>query len=220
MSRTPTKPLEYRVGDLPAAWPGSRTVTPRKAPFKSTLHGTLVHLAREVAHLGGREVRILLELPNGALDVRQDGKLKAEARPGRAVILSFTDRTGAPHLYPCDRFGWWEDNLHAIAVVLEDLRRAERYGVQSSLLRAGFLALPAPTDSAPAMTPDSAADAIARYSVYSPGMIVESREVARTAIRSARLATHPDKNGGDRARYDMVEAARSVLVAHHGGVAL
>lgn len=217
MGRLPTQPLEYRVGDLPAAWPGSRTITPRKAPFKSTLHATLLHLSREVGHLGGRDVRILLELPNGALDLRSDGKLRAGARPGRAVILSFTDRTGAPHLYPCDRFGWWEDNLHAIAVVLEDLRRAERYGVQSSLLRAGFLALPASTgNGADHMTPGAAAAELARYGRIPESVILESKEAARLAVRDARAATHPDKNGGDRARYDLVEAARGILGTFHG----
>jgi hypothetical protein len=74
------------------------------------------------------------------MDLRRDGMLKADARPRPPVILSFLDREGQRQAYPCDTYAWWEDNLHAIAVVLEDLRRAERYGVQSALLRAGFKA--------------------------------------------------------------------------------
>lgn len=42
---------------------------------------------------------------------------------------------------------------------MEDLRRAERYGVQSALLRAGFKALPSQT--APTMRAEDAAEAIA-----------------------------------------------------------
>jgi hypothetical protein len=206
--------LTYRVMDLPPVWPGKRTSYPKKAPFKSTWSRTLHNLDREIRHLGGRNVEMALDLPRGAMDLRRDGMLLADARPGRAVILMFTDSEGVKHAYPCDTYGWWQDNLHAIATVLEDLRRAERYGVQSSLLRAGFKALPSQT--APTMTAEKAAQLIADITAVGVVHILSSPDGARTAIRAAVNATHPDRNGGDRSRYDGVDAARKVLTSHHG----
>src|SRR4051812_25923572 len=133
--------LEYTVTDLPPVWPGKRTGHRKTAPFKTQWSRTLHILERELKHLGARKVEFALAIRLGAL--RQDGMLRADARPGPAVIVSFIDRDGHRQAYPCDTFAWWQDNLYAIAIVLEDLRRAERYGVQSALLRAGFKALPA-----------------------------------------------------------------------------
>lgn len=206
--------LTYRVVDLPSVWPGKRTTYPKKAPFKSTWSRTLHNLDREIRHLGGRNVEMALDLPRGAMDLRRDGMLLADARPGRAVILMFADSDGVKHAYPCDTYGWWQDNLHAIATVLEDLRRAERYGVQSSLLRAGFKALPSQT--APTMGVTTAAQVLGELSGVDALSIQLSIDSARTAARSAIHRTHPDRNNGERTQYDRVDAARKVLSSHHG----
>jgi hypothetical protein len=69
----------------------------------------------------------------------RDGVIRDDAAALAAIDLVLSrSRSGAASAYPCDNFAWWQDNLYAIAVVLEDLRRAERYGVQSALLRAGL----------------------------------------------------------------------------------
>jgi hypothetical protein len=209
--------LDYTVTDLPPVWPGKRTTYPKGAPFKSRWSATEKALERELGwrHLGARKIELALELRNGGMDLRNDGKLRADARPGRAVILSFLDRDGQRQAYPCDRYGWWEDNLHAIAVVLEDLRRAERYGVQSALLRAGFKALPSRT--APTMDTTAAAEVIAMAAegLATPILIAHDKEVAKTAVRHAIHHTHPDRNLGGRAAYDRVDEARKVLSSHH-----
>jgi hypothetical protein len=206
--------LTYTITDLPPVWPGKRTRFPRRAPFKSQYTRTLKALERELKHLGARKVELALELPRGAFDLRQDGMLRADARPKPAVILSFIDSSGERHAYPCDTFAWWEDNLHAIAVVLEDLRRAERYGVQSALLRAGFKALPAQT--APTMDAETAARVVSEGTLYTIRELVTNADIAKTAVRSAVFRTHPDRNAGDRGAYDRVEVARRVLSSHHG----
>src|SRR3954471_12983319 len=112
-------------------------------------------------------------------DLRQDGMLRADARPGPAVIVSFIDRDGQRQAYPCDTFAWWQDNLYAIAIVLEDLRRAERYGVQSALLRAGFKALPA--TASVTMTAEWAAQLLLRYGTTSmdPAHVLWNKENAK-----------------------------------------
>jgi hypothetical protein len=206
--------LVYRITDLPPVWPGKRTAYRKVAPFKSQHTRTLKALERELKHLGARNVEIALQLRRGAMDLRQDGMLKADARPDAPVILSFVDRDGQRQAYPCDTYGWWEDNLHAIAVVLEDLRRAERYGVQSALLRAGFKALPA--SSTPTMDTELASRVIAGYGQHVPADIRADVSKAREAVRSAIHRTHPDRNNGERSQYDNVDAARKVLSAHHG----
>lgn len=206
--------LIYTITDLPPVWPGKRTATKKKAPFKSQRTRTFFALERELKHLGAHKIELALELKHGAMDLRQDGMLKSDARPAPAVILSFLDRDGQRQAYPCDRYGWWEDNLHAIAVVLEDLRRAERYGVQSSMIRAGFKALP--SQRAPTMDASAAAEIIARGTSYTLRELLGTVEIAKVAVRGAIHRTHPDRNDGERTAYDLVDAARKVLSSHHG----
>jgi hypothetical protein len=206
--------LHYTVTDLPPVWPGRRTQSPRRAPFKSAWPKTLHILAREIRYLGGKNVEIALDLPRGAMDLRQDGRLLADARPRPPVILSFIDNEGQRQAYPCDRFAWWQDNLYAIAIVLEDLRRAERYGVQSALIRAGFKALP--STSTTTLNAQQAAGLIARESDAPALHILADADAAKSAVRTALNRTHPDKNGGSRDRYDRVDAARAVLTSHFG----
>jgi hypothetical protein len=206
--------LVYTITDLPPVWPGKRATYHKTAPFKSLWSRTEKALERELKHLGARKVEISIDLPRGALDLRRDGMLKADARPKPPVILSFIDREGTRQAYPCDTYGWWEDNLHAIAVVLEDLRRAERYGVQSALLRAGFKALPSQT--APTMDTELASRIIGGYSEFVPFDIRNDAAKAKEGVRAALFRTHPDRNNGDRSSYDNVDAARKVLSSHHG----
>ena len=212
--------LQYAVTDLPPVWPGTRTRTPRRAPFKTQWSRTLHLLERELRHLGARKIEIALDLPRGGFDLRQDGMLKADARPRHPVILSFIDRDQQRQAYPCDTFAWWQDNLYAIAVVLEDLRRAERYGVQSQLIRAGFKALPSVT--APTLSVEGAADALASRlnqrgasGRYTASAIVVDPTSARAAVRAALAKTHPDA-GGTLDDFHIVQEAKRVLQAHHG----
>jgi hypothetical protein len=204
--------LEYRVTELPPVWPGKRTISPKRAPFKTQWAKTLHVLERELKHLRARKVEMALDIRMG--DLRQDGMLRADARPKPAVIVSFIDGDGQRQAYPCDTFAWWQDNLYAIAVVLEDLRRAERYGVQPALLRAGFKALPSATT--PTLSTAVAADIIAKHSDSAAFGVEQNADIAKSAVRAAIFRTHPDRNSGDRTAYDRVEAARKTLSAHHG----
>jgi hypothetical protein len=210
------KSLDYSLTTLPPVWPGKMTPDHQRirAPFKTPAWtGLLAELAREVGLLGGQKVEIAVDV--SPTQLRQDGQLRADARPKPPVILSFLDRDGVRHAYPADRFGWWQDNLSAIARVMEDLRRAERYGVQSGLIRAGFKSLPSST-AATLSTLDAAkilADAVPGFSAVS---ISSSADVAKDAARRAMHAAHPDRHNGDRERWDRIERARSVLSSHHG----
>jgi hypothetical protein len=211
--------LEYVVTELPPVWPGKRTVRSRRAPFKTQWARTLNNLERELRHLGARKIEIALAIRLG--DLRQDGMLRADARPGAAVILSFLDRDGHRQAYPCDTFAWWQDNLYAVAVVLEDLRRAERYGVQSALLRAGFKALPSAGATTPTLSTNQAAYFIARMA-DAENADIRSRDVlanrvaATASVRVARAKTHPDA-GGRNEDWTLLQEAVRIVTAHHGG---
>lgn len=210
--------LQYTITDLPPVWPGKRARSTKKAPFKSQWTKTLHALERELRHLGARSVEIALEIRYG--DLRQDGMLRADARPKAPVILSFIDRDGQRQAYPCDTFGWWEDNLHAIAVVLEDLRRAERYGVQSALLRAGFKALPNAGATTPTLSTGQAASLIARLAGSEnvearAADALANRANADMLIRVARAKAHPDA-GGRNEDWTLLQDAERIIRAHHG----
>lgn len=207
--------LEYRITALPPVWPGKQTPSwnRKRAPFKAQWAKTTHILDRELKYLGAKQVQIACEI-RGEYDIRQDGMLRADARPGPAVILSFIDRDGQRQAYPCDRFGWWQDNLYAIAIVLEDLRRAERYGVQSALIRAGFKALPA--TSTATMGTNTAAGVLYRLSGHAVDLILRDAGVAQVAYRSAANKAHPDR-GGSQMDFTLVQEAKRVLEAHHGG---
>jgi hypothetical protein len=215
--------LQYVVTDLPNVWPGKKTGYPKGSPFKTQWTKTLELLGREIRYLGGRKVEIALDLPRGLMDLRQDGMLKADARPRHPVIVSFIANDGQRHRYPCDRFSWWQDNLYAIAKALEALRLVERYGVSADLVRAGFKAIPANTSTA--LSTDAAALVIARRyngngadatAEANARILLSNRDTALRMVRGAMAKAHPDR-GGSASDFQLVNEAKRVLEAHFGG---
>lgn len=203
--------LDYIVTPLPPVWPGKRNAHPTRSRFKTKWSTTLSMLEREIRHLGGKKVEIATDVQGRHL--RNDGQLRADARPGYPVILSFIV-DGQRLQFPCDTFAWWQDNLYAIAKALEALRMVERYGVSKTSQYAGFKALPSQT--APTMDTETASRVIADFSTAPASLIRGDVAVARDAMRVAIFRTHPDRRDGERADYDRVEQARKVLSSHHG----
>lgn len=186
-----------------------------KSPFKTQWTTVMELVAREVGLLGSSRFELALALPHGAGDINRNGQLTASARPGPQVIVTFVDKDGVRHTYPCDRYTWWQDNLYAIGRAMENLRAIERWGVSSQLVRAGFKALPGAGQSTQTMTAQAAADVLARQSeTFTAAAILRSPDIAKQAVREARARTHPDK-GGARTDFDLGEVARSIIEAHH-----
>jgi hypothetical protein len=209
----------YVISEISGVWPGEVTKTRVRSLFKTQWLRTLQLVAREVGALGAVKFEIALSLPHGAGDINRNGQLTASARPEPPVLITFVDRDGVRHTYPCDRYTWWQDNLYAIGKAMENLRAIERWGVFSRLARAGFKALPGPGGSTVTMTAADAAGVLAKHSdTYTAAAILRSDTVAREAIKAARARTHPDV-GGARADYDTVDSARQVIEAHHGAAA-
>lgn len=208
--------LQYTHRPLHDDWPGARTVHPVKSPFRgANWSGTLQLLERELKHLDAKEIVFVLNV--GPRGVNSDGRLRADARvQDPAVIVEF--KSGADRLsFPCDTFNHWHENLRAIALALEALRKVDRYGVRKGRQYEGFKALPAAGRSTINMSVESAARLVAQETAgrYDPDQLIASIDSARGAVRFALAFTHPDRPTGSSDRFHAVNSARGVLAAHH-----
>jgi hypothetical protein len=202
-------------------WPErEETAERRNAPFKASWTTTLNLLAFELDKLSARTVT--LRTMHSPQDVRLDGKLRGDSKnpdhPG--VILTFEKFEGwneegqqsqyVEMKFPCDTFGYWKDNVRAVALALEALRKIDRYGVRSGSQYAGFKALP-PGDFAAVMSPELAADFIAKAAGMGnvPAIatsIIQNVAFGESVYKTAAKTLHPDK-GGDAEEFKKLESA-------------
>lgn len=208
--------MSFRVTTEPLdSWPGAATPDHRRVwpTFTASYSDTMELLERELRALDARgAVVIQVVTRNGANDLRRDGLLRAQARiehPG--CRLSFESKHG-PLTYATDRVRssgarqGWQQNLRAIALSLEALRKVDRYGVaQSGEQYRGWRAIEA-TAAGP-----SPIDVIRKWAGWEVGPDpADARDVAK-AIRWARVNAHPDKHGGDHGPHAAVAAAAKQL---------
>jgi hypothetical protein len=146
---------------------------------------------------------------------RSDGWPKSNVRPlSPRVVVSMLNSKHGPLRYPCDRFDRFEDNVRAIGLALEALRKVDRYGVtRKGEQYAGWKALPASTNAT--MTVEAAAALVANLANTKAATILSDAQLARAAFRDALKLVHPD-TGGSADRFNEVQTARKVLTAHHG----
>lgn len=118
--------------------------------------------------------------------------------------------------FPCDRFTHWKDNVRAIALALEALRKIERYGVKQGAQYAGFYkALPAMGESS---APRDFAAAVSLFSTvlgrrfdHDPkGWTLPQLE---GVWKEAAAKAHPDR-GGSHELMTNVNAAMAAIRAH------
>lgn len=185
-------------------WPGTMTARRRRSQFASTHSATLALLTRELRELGAKHPTLLIALRPE--DFRLDGLPRAgrvAAHPG--IVLSFESKHG-PLSYPCDTFDRWQDNLRAIALALEALRKVDRYGVtKRGEQYRGFLALEA--TAAPAGFEE--VNAALRFLESLVNGWADRTEPARL-LRGAQRIAHPDA-GGDAAVFQRVSLAEAKL---------
>lgn len=184
-------------GDPPAE--GGRT-----SPFTATWATTVELLVDELRHLDAEHVVIELGLEDR--HIRMDGLPRQDARIGHdGVRVSFDSKWG-PLRYETGEFtsaGWrrdqlgWQQNLRAVALAMEALRKVDRYGVSKRGEQyRGWRQLTtstSPEDSI--VTPTQAQAVLDRYGGN---------------VRSALLATHPDR-GGNEDEFRKVQKARELL---------
>lgn len=195
-------------------WPGTLTTTRTRSHFKVGLSDTLQLLDREIWQLTDTRTQresaeLLVAIPAGDL-WRLDGRPRAHAttqHPG--VIFSLDSKHGSLS-YPCDTFTTWWDNLRAIALALEALRKVDRYGVtKRGEQYRGFLAIEATAAPAGFDTAQSAAEFLARL-VGDELAIPIGPNVAKILIRRAQRRAHPD-HGGDAVTFQRVSLAETKL---------
>lgn len=211
--------LDYTHAPLPKQWPGKvRPGGHRRpaSPFKTQWSGTERLLAAELRHLKAKDVVIAVDV-KGLGYFNQMGRLRADARPTSPhVILSFTRPDGVRLHFPCDKFAVWQDNVHAIALALESLRRVDRYEVtRGDEQYVGFAQLPAGKSGA--MSNEDAAGLLEQHSSLPAHTILAEAAVASVAIRMAKRAAHPDAGGSDAAFVKVGEAA-DIISTLHGGL--
>lgn len=178
-------------------WPGEQTSWRQLAPFNAPWLSTIKLLERELSMLAAKNVVFQVALRDN--DLRVDGKPKAgrkAAHPG--VILAFDSKYG-PLKYAVDTFTSWDDNVRAIALAMEALRKVDRYGVtKRGEQYTGWRAIPQTTSG-------------------DPGALINTVDDARRVLepwggdwKVAARDTHPD-HGGDPDEFRKVMRAKELL---------
>lgn len=195
------------------SWPGPFPSEHVRSPFSAPLSTTLSELDRELWYLGsgGRNAPSVLALALGESDFRRiDGLPRANARPAHPGAVLYIESMAGPLSYPCAKFNTWTDNLRAITLGLNGLRRLERYGITSNNEQyAGWKALPSASDSPAGGAVVDEAEALLRRVSEMP----DEPDLTRVS-RVARRCSHPDRHGGDQSLWNRVEAAAHTLRRH------
>lgn len=173
------------------------------SPFTANFSDTVKLLVRELQELGARDTVMEVDIP--ASRIRQDGMPRADARalsPGITLHFTATRVRGRPRLeYDVDSYLYWQDNVRALALALEALRKVSRYRVLAEGSQyIGQKALPAGSGESSMNTAEAAE-------------FFRAEGVTATAegARALEKRFHPDSNGGDRTKWDRLQAAKGAL---------
>lgn len=209
--------FDYRIEAL-EVWPFERS-RPRSHSFKASYSDTLALLDRELRHLGTRGT-VIIQVVTDLGSIRRDGLLRSGAKVGyHGVALAFACKHGNLR-YPCDTYERagsmpsWQANLRAIALSLEALRAADRHGVAGKGQQyRGWLAIEASANGGEPL-PFHDADSAYRWLAAVARTGAPSNASNRLAVvRIARREAHPDRNGGEREKWNQVEKAVELMRA-------
>lgn len=204
-------------------WPEKETAARRSSQFRVTAFKTEKFLREELYKISARDIRLKTFHPEKTH--RRDGFVRVDSRapwhPG--VILEFEkpelsedgDTFYVKMRLPCDTYKLWEDNLRAIAMVLEGLRMIDRHGVSQGAQYQGYLALPPKPGE---MTVEDAALFIAEHSegAAAVGSLMAFQSFADICYKTAAKKLHPDKGGSDE-EFAKLEKAMSLVREHFKG---
>lgn len=181
---TQAYPLQWPLG-----FPRAKNRNPSK--FKTTLPGALTNVEYEIRRLGeesGKMAKDLVISSNFSLSDRNP------AEPGVAIYFRWDE---IDVCFPADQYRRIEENVQAIAKVIEAHRTVLRHG-GFNLLRAafrGFASLPPPTG--PGHQIAAPWREVLGLDARATLPVVEARY--RTLVKEA----HPDR-GGDAARFNLI----------------
>jgi len=161
------------------------------SPFRAPYQDTIDLLERECRMLGAR--RVVVELAITESDLRLDGQPYAGTKPRHPGVTVAFESTHGPLKYTADKFAVWTENLRAIALGLEALRKVDRYGMTSRGEQyAGWKALPSGS--------------------VEEAMVERGRAIIAEHggdVRKALAAVHPDREGVESDEdFKAVNAAR------------
>jgi hypothetical protein len=200
-------------------WPQPEAQERRRAPFSAGWSSTIGTLMTELRHLGPRPKgpawselsypKSVLQLAMREQDFRRtDGLPRAGAVPTHPGVVLNIESIHGPLSYPCDAFDRWQDNLRAITLGLEALRKVSRYGITPGNEQyTGWKALPSAT-----MTVEEAEAYIEGVGGDPDGNGLDIGSLQQ-CYRRAKAKAHPDRNDGDQTLWNKVEAAAEVLRA-------
>lgn len=205
--------MDYQFRPLDV-WPGTKTRRPRRSPFRTNYSVTLEQLERELAFLAAKQIVIQVDLPESK--IRRDGLPRTGASPDyQGIVLAFGSKYGDLK-YATDVFDRWKDNLRAITLGLEALRKVDRYGItKRGEQYTGWKQLGSGTGDG-VTDLSGAVDFIALHSrSVEPRDIADYAERYRVAYREAAMKLHPDK-GGDQLDFCELQKAKAILDKHFG----
>lgn len=190
-------------------WPGERTKHRQRSNFRTGWAKVQELLDRELRNLDAKAVVMLVALE--PKDFRIDGQPRANARPAHpGVILSFDSKFG-PLRYACDRFDDFADNVYAIGLGLEALRKVERYGItKRGEQYKGWTQLPSGTVMGAPMSREEAWRVLCDLADEEWSGVYDRDDVARL-YRVATKLHHPD-HGGNGDMFRRATEARDRLV--------
>jgi hypothetical protein len=195
-------PTDLKVQPL-TTWPGQLTRQRRRAGFAAALRDTLLVLKRELNHM--QATNPIMEVAIPADQFRLDGRPRVAAKsehPG--VVLSLPKTRVGPLRYAADEFLTWQDNLRAIAMGMEALRKVERYGiVRNHEQYTGFRALTGGEGDPERWT---SAEAIRHLQDAAGIKSHDPEKLYREAVKHH----HPDR-GGDPAAFALITSAIQFL---------
>lgn len=200
-------------------WPGELTVGRTHSPFKANYSSTVDLLERELNMVNAQA--IVMQIAITDREMRLDGRVRADARPSHpGVIISFTSRKLGKIRFACDRFWNWQDNVRAIALGMEALRKVDRYGITSDGEQyAGFRAIEAAEAARAFETIEQAAAFIAHHGEPDASeervkvlaeLIIDDDGIFDVYFRRAAKNLHPDV-GGSEAQMSRLNAARAMF---------
>ena len=184
----------------PLQWPQgwSRTQSPGRSKFNTTMDKATRGLLNEIRKLGGR-----LPVISSNAQYKQDGTPYARQSVfDDTGVAVYFERKGKPMVFACDRYWTLHDNIWAIAKTIEALRAIERWGASDMMERAftGFTALP----------PPSAARGWREVLEYGNGPATEAW--IQFHYRNLVGKKHPDKGGSHAAMVELNAARDAALL--------
>jgi hypothetical protein len=220
--------IYYRpIKKWPEGWAKGLQIGTIGSPFSSPWSSTLTLLGRELDMLGVDEAT--LQVDTAERNCRADGGLRRDARIDyHGVILTLDSPEHGRLTYPCNAFvagmgnkESWRENVRAIALGLESLRRVERYGIANRGEQyAGFAELPSgiALGAAPMMMHEASivlAEGTGLLQMDGGDLMdaphKPNERAVRDAFRQAAKLHHPD-NGGDVETFKRIVQAYEVLL--------